>query len=491
MKIDRGYVAAFAICSLATVFLLWSVKYLPMTDLPQHAAQIAIWRDYHDPRFGYDSLFEIHYFTPYLLGYSFARAFATFLSIRIALKVVITLAVIATPLALDRVLRVLGTDPRFSLIGFPVAVGYPFVWGFFNYVVALPVGLFFLAYGLAYAREPTRRRAVVLAMFALLLFWAHGMVFLVCVGAVSLAVMASAGGLRAALTRLLPIAGAALVVVAWSMLVRERNSSPVPNVLQYGFQRLLLIAPLSVGYGRDSFASAIGWTIFVLLGLAGMRPARTAWRLLPLAWCLLLFLALPRNAFNVAILYPRVAVFILPFVLVAFEQKKPVLRPALFNLLLPAVIVGWLGFQSVRFHAFDDDARGYDELLEKMEPGKRMRGLVFDQGTDVFGDGVPLLHHPVWYQSEKGGHVAFSFAQSNISLVSYRPDKRPNVNAEIDWRPDLFDPNRETREYDYFVVHARDPIGHALFARRPEGVEFGGRSGDWWVYRRIGPEPTK
>lgn len=487
MKADRGYVAAFGVCSAATLFLLWSVKYLPMTDLPQHAAQIAIWRDFHEPRFGYDRIFELHYFTPYLLGYSAARAFATFLSIRVALKVVITLAVIATPLALDRVLRVVGTDPRFSLIGFPVALGYPFMWGFFNYVVAIPVGIFFLAYGLQYARGPTRARSVVLATFALVLFWAHGMVFLVCVGAVSLAVLAAAGGVRAAVVRLLPIAAAGLVVVAWWMLVRERASSAVPTLLQYGWQRLLLIAPFSVGYGRDSFASAIGWTIFVLLGLAGMRPARKAWRLLPLAWCLLLFMFLPRNAFGVAILYPRVAVFILPFVLVAFEQRKPILRPALFNVILPALIVGWLGFQFVRFHAFDDDARGYDALLEKMEPGLRLRGLIFDNGTDVFGDGAPLLHHPVWYQAEKGGQVAFSFAQSSISLVSYRPASRPDVDAELDWRPDLFDPNRETRQYDYFVVHAPEPIGHALFAGRPEGVAFGGRSGDWWVYRRIGP----
>jgi hypothetical protein len=486
MKIEqRGYVAAFAICAVATLFLVWSVKYLPMTDLPQHAAQIAYWRDFHDPRFGYDRIFEIHYFTPYLLGYSFARAFAAFVSIRIALKIVITLAVLATPLALDRMLRVLGTDPRFSLIGFPVALGYPFLWGFFNYVVALPVGILFLAYGFEYARGVTLRRGLVLFLFALVVFWAHGMVFLVCVGAVAFAVVASSGGLRRAGIGLLPIAGAALLVLAWSMAVRERGSSAVPTLYQYGWQRLPLIAPLSVGYGHDSFATAVGWTLIALLGLAGMRPSRSPWRLLPFAWCLLLFLALPRNALNVAVLYPRVAVFILPFVLVAFEQKKPLLRPALFNLLLPAVIVGWLGFQSVRFHAFDDDARGYDALLEKMEPGRKLRGLMFVRGSEVFGDGAPLLHHPVWYQAEKGGYVAFSFAQSSISLVSYRPEARPDVDAEIDWHPEIFDPSRETIQYDYFVVHSPEPIGHALFARGPVKMEFEGRSGDWWLYRRV------
>ena len=107
---DRVFWWAFAVCSLVAVLPLWRVEYLPMADLPQHAVQVSIWRHWSDPAFGIDGatyreIYRPNWFTPYLLGYSLARAFAFLLPVKLALKTVLSLALIGVPAAMLAVLR--------------------------------------------------------------------------------------------------------------------------------------------------------------------------------------------------------------------------------------------------------------------------------------------------------------------------------------------------------------------------------------------------
>ena len=50
--------------ALAAVLPLWSGDLPPLTDLPQHAAQISILRHWRDPACGYPELYQIWWLTP-------------------------------------------------------------------------------------------------------------------------------------------------------------------------------------------------------------------------------------------------------------------------------------------------------------------------------------------------------------------------------------------------------------------------------------------
>src|ERR1041384_4083763 len=100
----RRYRLAFAACSLVALAVLWIPKYLPLADLPQHAAQISIWKHIDDPAFGFREVFELQYFTPYLLGYGLARLFAGLCSVLVAMKLVLTLTVLGLPWSLGQLL---------------------------------------------------------------------------------------------------------------------------------------------------------------------------------------------------------------------------------------------------------------------------------------------------------------------------------------------------------------------------------------------------
>ena len=50
----------------------WFAPRLPMVDLPQHAAQVAVWHDLLTGTSKWDALLHVNYFTPYLVGYGLA-----------------------------------------------------------------------------------------------------------------------------------------------------------------------------------------------------------------------------------------------------------------------------------------------------------------------------------------------------------------------------------------------------------------------------------
>src|SRR6478609_10268523 len=101
-RVDRSFLLALGACSLVALIVLWVPKYLPLTDLPQHAAQISIWKHLADPSYGFGKVFRVHYFTPYLLANALARVFAEAFTILVAVKLVLTLAVLGLPLSLWR-----------------------------------------------------------------------------------------------------------------------------------------------------------------------------------------------------------------------------------------------------------------------------------------------------------------------------------------------------------------------------------------------------
>ncbi len=194
---------------------LWTVRYLPMVDLPQHAAQIYLWQHYDDPTQGLAQDYVLNWFTPYLGGYTLVRLAACVLPILQAIKLVVTLAVLAFPLSLHRLLRETGGDRWWSLLGYPMAFGFSFYWGFLNYLVALPVGMLFLVAALGFAREPTWRRGGAFAAIGVLLCLCHVLVFAVVGAAAGFLVLEGCRSVRGALVRLAPFLPG--VLFSWSL----------------------------------------------------------------------------------------------------------------------------------------------------------------------------------------------------------------------------------------------------------------------------------
>ena len=95
---DRGFWWAYAVCAAAALVPLWSVTYLPMADLPQHAYQIHVWTHFDEAEYGYREQMEFNWFSPYLLGYALWRALAFAMPIGTSGRVLVSLIVLSLPL---------------------------------------------------------------------------------------------------------------------------------------------------------------------------------------------------------------------------------------------------------------------------------------------------------------------------------------------------------------------------------------------------------
>jgi hypothetical protein len=133
-----------------------------MVDLPQHAAQISLLRNLHDPAFRFAGLFRVNWFTPYLLGYLVVYVLAPLCGIVTACKLVTAAALIGLPVTTALLMRETGADSYWALLTIPAMYGFSYTWGFFNFLVAIPIGLVFLILVIRHVRKPCWQSSIYL-----------------------------------------------------------------------------------------------------------------------------------------------------------------------------------------------------------------------------------------------------------------------------------------------------------------------------------------
>lgn len=474
---------------------LWLAPRLPMTDLPQHAAQVAIWYDLLLGQSKWEPILHINYFTPYLLGYGSALLLSFVLPVSTALKLVLALAYYGFVAACVALSRQIGADRRLDWLFIPSFFGFAYAWGFYTFLVAAPIGVLFILLAHRYADRPTVSSGVALALAGIVLFFAHGLVFLLgcLIGGMFLL-------LKCRLARLLPAALPYVALGLWCLIyavVRLRlETNPADTPLGvfwgWGLSRLGLVI---YAVGRPEGPSDADWSLtpLLLLMLAaplvlGSRPKRrdlTAF--VPFIATLVFAAILPDVMMNSSLAYQRFALFALPFYALMFQAPDPPASRALRPLWLPVICWAFLAVHAGRLVAFAWESASFDEVLAATRPQQRALGLVFDQASAASGSPDVYVHFPLWYQVEKAGLVDFNFAGYLPQVVRYRPDREPALFKAGSWwlfRPaDKFDWARDQMAtYRYFFVR--------LAGRLPSGYFPAGRcapvllksAGNWSVF---------
>lgn len=465
-----------------TLIPVWIAPYPPGFDVPQHAAQVAIAADRADPEWPHGDLFRPNPLAPHRVGFALPRALSLLLPIPVAFQVVISAALLALPLATRSLLRGRAYDPWWLLLTLPIGLGYAFRWGFVSYLVATPLVVWFAAVALRHAERPEPRRGAGLAALSLLLLVTHVIAFGTAVLIGAALALASARNLRGLLARLAPLAVAPPIALAWLLLNRGGAAGEgVPAVWHLGWHRLAQLPAWLAGQPVGAAAVLTGLVFLLLPFAAGGRFARALPRLAPLACVLALHFLVPKDLFGTAALYPRFAVFVLPFLLLALDARPPS-RPLLAAALPLAVSCLWtttvgLGLLNYRREMLDLRA-----LVAGMEPGRRVLYLPADRG-DPDAPGAVYLHAGMWYQVERRGVVDYSFAEVFSSPWRYAPGEAPPLPYEVEWFPTRFRwAEHGGARFDCFLVRAPRDVGRTLLAGAPAPPRLELRAGNWWLY---------
>jgi len=481
---QRRWLAAYLFCAAAAALPFLATYRLPSADLPQHAAQIALWKSFADRCYNFDAIYEINWFTPYLAGYCNARLFAFVLTVNAALKLTMYVAALALVMTMRLLTERAGIDAWLALIGFPLAFGFSFYWGFVNFLIAVPLGIYIIILQYRQVDAPTLRRAVLIACAGLLLMTSHALAVAVFIGIAAAVHLAYARSWRSAILGLIPLAIPAPPLFLWFMWMRSQETrAQQPLQWQVGPARLLTFFRDVLAAAPDPKAVAVVVVIIGVIALSGVRPARDWRRYLPVAGAAGAYLLLPANFFGQILLHQRFAMAVIPLALLALDPAPPIVARHTARALVVIVVVAWMAVLTARFHQFHGDAEGFDRMVDVMPANERVVLLNLMSASDSV-PGVPFLHFAGYYQERKGGINGWSFSNNFPSLIRYKRNASvPRIAPIVTYDPRFFDWNRDA-SYDQIIVRSPVDIAPLVFAEHQKEVRLSAQTGMWWLYTK-------
>jgi hypothetical protein len=527
----RGERALAGLLLLAGAAPFWAGRFLPFLDMPQHLGLASVLSRYADPEAGFSRYYAVgSAVDPYWGYYAVMWLLTRALPLELANRVLFSAWAVLLPLSVAFALRSLGRDGRWAVFALPLVWHANLFFGFAPFLVSLP--LFFVAIGLAARDLEVERsspsRALLLALAAAALFLSHAQTYLL-LGLSALVLLASEWrGLGWALRRGAPYAPSVALFGAWLLPSFVWNPSPGAKLAHtVNYRTFGSIGNLGAVF--ESKAESLARAPERLWGMyADGSGAMTG-----AAWLFLLALSVglagwpeadrgsgraespggapgaePRPGFRAALRAHRgellavlaLASYVLLPVQVAGQWYLNARYLVFAALLAPAFVgsraTGWrlglvgavalLGLFSdanaaLKVAAFQRQVGGFARLLERMEPGHRTLGLVFDRGAAGPVQQPLFLHFAAYYQALRGGDVGFSFAGLPAIPVRYRPGEQAPHPGE--WAPQDFRWDEMGSFYDYFLVRGV-PRGDA--ARLAEHADVLAEEAGFRLWRRRG-----
>ncbi len=265
--------------------IFWVAPHPPMGDLAQHAGQVALLRDMLLGQSPWSELFRINLFTPYVLGYGLALPLSLVMPVAAALKLLLSLGYVFFVFMCIKLRREFNADPRLDWLFLLGYFGFAYKWGFFTFLVAAPLGLWFILLSVRHARQPSLRRGVGIVAVGLAMLTSHGLIFVFSwgVGALLVATAAMRRGLRPLLVALLPYALLFVACGGYFLISRHFNAG-LENGLEHGIKWQLDLQRrrmLSFAVGGNGQAGSLltFFPVFVLMTAAPwLMGLRIDWR---------------------------------------------------------------------------------------------------------------------------------------------------------------------------------------------------------------------
>jgi hypothetical protein len=464
--------------SLLLLCAFFAVPYLPMVDLPQHAAQISIWQRLADPTLPEHRVFELNLRTPYIGAYVLARVLATWLGAVPALKLVAWLAVVGHFAAFSLLVRTLGHPRWLGLLGLPFGLGYGFYFGFVSFIAAVPFGLLAMSAALVHRQRPSVKTGLLLAAALCATLATHGFAFGMTVAIVCPLLCRGAGTL---VTRFAPLLAPAILCAIWLVPGSSAHSIGLtiwdPRVWELSQVPALLLA----SSGADYAASAFGVLLLGLVVSSLGRPSHALERALPLSFMVLGYCLFPLSLGGFGPLHPRFAVFMVPALLIACEPRVAA-RSSRIATYIALASVAWLGLFVQRLSLFARETRPVFDFVSRMPSGLSIRPIVFERTSSAFPALPALLHLSAYYVPEKAGRQGYSFAMYPTSVIRYVSTVTPTMDGGAEWHPETFSASAELDQYDCFLVHSTTDRASELFGTRERELSLVFHEASWWAY---------
>jgi hypothetical protein len=472
---------ALLCCLLASIpFLI--VKFPPLTDLPQHVAQVRLFGEAISHA---DSPYRIQWITPYSLVYSVLGAswllFGAANAGRIGMLIITVLWIFMVFLLAYKAKRP-ALAAALAVILFFSHILY---WGFYQFVFGWPL---FIGWVLLLRTRFRSRWSEALVFFlgSLLLYMTHILWFAVGLGWLVLSHLLSRREPKTLLVRAAAASPFLVLAAVWYPSLASYGFQSQTIWATMPFQRLLpnWLADAALGGLRGSFESVFFGVIVVWILVAWLSNRRNISTLVDkeLLWLaaslFALVLVLPDKYTNTIRFSSRWLPPALVFLLLALP--RPRIRKDILTALVTPLLVAFFIITSLNWVAFErSDLSGLKESLAALPPAPRVLGLSYIKESSIVR-GWPFIQVFAYAQVYRGGELNFSFADFGPSLVVYRERRRLAWTGALEWLPERAR-KADLLFFDYVLVNGDDRVHGSLIADRILMPLT--QSGHWRLYK--------
>lgn len=445
VKHPRAIQLGISLVLVALPFLV--VRFVPISDLPQHAAQIRLL----DELLGIESAsvelsdYTVRWWAPGNLAYGIFFVWARLLDPVAAARASMATLALLLVLAFHALARARDRAPEHATLASMLVFSISLYWGFVGFLLGAVIFLLLLPTLLAPLDAARPWRSVgVLAAAITAIYFAHSL-WLV---PAALALLIGAVGVgerprfRTVVMRMAALSPAVIASLLWLPALRSERAA---LGFDLGLRYLPISGRLSIDFGCDVLLGGLVGPLepvllllsfaWVALGISRDRAALDR-PLAALGSLLLLFALLGPDAYlNTRHMNLRFG-FIGGALLLLATPRMP-LRDSLRHAIpVVALLVLVASTASAWRDVEDRELRGLSASLAASPAPTRTLGLDYVGMSDVLRT-PPFLQLFAWRQALHGGELSFSFAEHRAGIVGLAGSRERSWTPGLEWRADL------------------------------------------------------
>ena len=457
---NRYIVLLFIFVLLIFLLPIWSFKYMPFQDNPNHLLSIHIINNIHNPNFDYAKYFKIDFsiFKPYELFFVVMIILTKIFPLLIAEKIFLTLYIILFALSFLLTVKIISKENIFiSSIVLLFINNYFMFMGFYQFLLSIPIFFFALAYYVKNDGIKTTKQIFIFNILLALLFYSH----IMSLGAllIVLFILDFIGNKKLKNSILLLLKVSPILVLTFYSIFFFSPASRFEPIYTIVISRLMDTTRFfyyNNNIDRSVFIIVVMLEFILLQKMIKNKPTLYEVRFLIAGFFLWLFSLIVPKSINYDSWYVnmRFIPFALLLPLFSFNKKVNSLTKHLFLIIILLMsIIGTISNYSF-FRKENKIIESYLDGIKAIDRNPKILPLTIQTGERT----QPLLTAWAYYNIEKGGVSPYSFAGINFYPLKYLHEHDqnflPNPKEES---PELLQSNM-IDYYDYVFLTGRDKI---------------------------------
>ncbi|MFH1789297.1 MAG: hypothetical protein ABH834_07950 [Candidatus Altiarchaeota archaeon] len=448
----------FYLMMLASLAPLWAFTYVPSADGPNRMLEAHIFREYGNPKYGYESFFDKN---PRNTTNMLFQLFALLLKpvdILLVEKIFLSIVFVLTPLSVRYFLKAFGETQGKEFISLLFLYTIPLSMGFHNYVAGIPLIFLALGYYLRNLKKPKTKKTINTIILLGLCFITHVFHFLFTATTIIMLKFTEAGRRQK-----MVLASALVMLAAYSIMItfpvynilNALNSGETLNIVTnpqltlklYKVYRHLIPHSI-VGVATVAFLTAL-----LIYNATVTKPDKKNKKYLNMALAFLaLYFIIPTDLYK-GYVGMRLATptFLLMLPWIKIRKKDQALLTLLTCIITVSIIANHLYFYERYNKRIDESNSG---IRLKKENPKIFPIIRFDKKAYGSIGADPLIFAWSYYLLEKGGVTPFIFASPHHAIVYQDWMTCRDLQCETippGYPIPLKDSCRRERFYDYIV----------------------------------------